>query len=150
MIRHIILHSPTAYREPATVAQATTDDQVVALCLHAPSRHTQRAYLADVDRFRALSGKQLHQVTLAEVRDVEERGNAGQISGAGKGGRTRAVLLSAATWTEVAALRDGECPDAQLFRSRKGGRLDESQVVRIVRAAGKRADIADIVSPHWL
>ena len=246
MIRHIILHSPTAYREPATVAQATTDDQVVALWLHARSRHTQRAYLADVERFRALAGKQLHQVTLGDVqdfadslvslapasqarvlsavksllafahrvgyltydvgrplrlprqknrlaerilpeadvhrmlalepgrrnrvllrllygaglrvselcgllwRDVQERGDAGQITVTGKGGKTRAVLLSAATWTEVAALRDGACPDAQLFRSRKGGRLDESQVVRIVRAAGKRADIADIVSPHWL
>src|SRR2546428_1630504 len=83
-------------------------------------------------------------------RDVQERGDAGQITVTGKGGKTRAVLLSAATWTEVAALRDGACPDAQLFRSRKGGRLDESQVVRIVRAAGKRADIADLVSPHWL
>ena len=211
MIRHIFLHSPTAYREPATVAQATTDDQVVALWLHARSRHTQRAYLADVERFRALAGKQLHQVTLGDVqdfadslvslapasqarvlsavksllafahrvgyltydvgrplrlprqknrlaerilpeadvhrmlalepgrrnrvllrllygaglrvselcgllwRDVQERGDAGQITVTGKGGKTRAVLLSAATWTEVVALRDGACPDAQLF-----------------------------------
>jgi len=45
MIRDIILHSPTAYREPATVAQATTADQVVALWLHARSRHTQRGRL---------------------------------------------------------------------------------------------------------
>jgi len=72
MIRHIILHSPTAYREPATVAQATTDDQVVALWLHARSRHTQRAYLADVERFRALAGKQLHQVTLGDVQDFAD------------------------------------------------------------------------------
>ena len=72
MIRHIILHSPTAYREPATIAQATTDDQVVALWLHARSRHTQRAYLADVERFRALAGKQLHQVTLGDVQDFAD------------------------------------------------------------------------------
>src|SRR2546426_6979174 len=211
MIRHIILHSPTAYREPATVAQATTDDQVVALWLHARSRHTQRAYLADVERFHALAGKQLHQVTLGDVqdfadslvslapasqarvlsavksllafahrvgyltydvgrplrlprqknrlaerilpeadvhrmlalepgrrnrvllrllygaglrvselcgllwRDVQERGDAGQITVTGKGGKTRAVLLSAATWTEVVALRDGHAPTRSCF-----------------------------------
>src|SRR2546426_1385820 len=72
MISSIILHSPTAYREPATVAQATTDDQLVALWLHARSRHTQRAYLADVERFRALAGKQLHQVTLGDVQDFAD------------------------------------------------------------------------------
>src|SRR5207247_9301882 len=72
MIRHIICQSPSPYREPATFAQATTDDRVVALWLHARSRHTQRAYLADVERFRALAGKQLHQVTLGDVQDFAD------------------------------------------------------------------------------
>ena len=56
MIRDIILHSPTAYREPATVAQATTADQVVALWLHARSRHTQRGRLDESQVVRIVIG----------------------------------------------------------------------------------------------
>ena len=37
-----------------------------------------------------------------------------------------------------------------MFRSRKGGHLDESQVWRIVRKASKRAGIEKEVSCHWL
>jgi len=45
----------------------------------------------------------------------------------------------------------GEAPDqGPVFRSRKGGHLDESQVWRIVRKAAKRAGIEKAVSCHWL
>jgi integrase len=67
-----------------------------------------------------------------------------------KGGKTRAVVVSAATWAELVALRCEAGPDEPVFRSRKGSALDPSQVHRIVRAAAKRAGLDGDVSPHWL
>jgi integrase/recombinase XerD len=249
MIRDVIVRSEGASSFAATsqdtaVRQASTDSQLVALWLHGRSRHTQRAYGGDVERFRAFVGKPLHQVTLADVqgfsdslldlapasrgrtlsavksllafghrigylafdvgrplrlprqknrlaerilseadvhrllalephprnrvllrllyaggfrvselcaltwRDAQERGDAGQVAVSGKGDKTRVVLLSAATWQELTGLRDDA--DAPIFRSRKGGHLDPSRVLRIVRAAARRVGIRARVSPHWL
>ncbi|MDD3927165.1 MAG: tyrosine-type recombinase/integrase [bacterium] len=83
-------------------------------------------------------------------QDAASRDNAGQITVYGKGDKTRAVLLSADTWKEIAVLRGDAAPDEPVFRSQKGGPLDRSQVIRIVRAAAKRAGIDTNVSPHWL
>ena len=81
---------------------------------------------------------------------LQERDNAGQVTVLGKGGKTRTVLLSAATWQELRRLGgDGDAATA-VFRSRKGGALSHSQVLRIVRAAAHRAGIQAPVSPHWL
>ena len=83
-------------------------------------------------------------------RDAQERGDAGQVAVSGKGKKTRVVLLSPATWQELTGLRDDAGADAPIFRSRKGGNLDPSQVLRIVRAAARRVGIRAQVSPHWL
>jgi integrase/recombinase XerD len=88
-------------------------------------------------------------------RDVAPRGEAGQITVLGKGGKTRAVLLSAPTWREIERLRKGAPIDAPVFASRKRGadgsrHLDPSQVFRIIRAAARRAGIDLDVSPHWM
>jgi Phage integrase family len=84
------------------------------------------------------------------ARRAAARGGAGQITVYGKGAKTRAVLLSAATWRELVG-RCGDAGDeALVFRSRKGGPLDPAQVWRIVRAAAQRAGIAAGVSPHGL
>lgn len=84
-------------------------------------------------------------------RDLQERGDAGQITVFGKGGKTRAILLTAETWAELIALRGDAGAEMPVFRSRKGGAaLDESQAWRIVKAAAKRAGLADSFSPHWL
>ena len=48
------------------------------------------------------------------------------------------------------SLRGDAKDNAPVFRSRKGGHLDESQVWRIVRKAAERADIDKDVSCHWL
>jgi len=45
---------------------------------------------------------------------------------------------------------DGGNADDPVFRSRKGGALDPSQVHRIVGKAARRAGIKAPVSPHWL
>jgi integrase/recombinase XerD len=75
-------------------------------------------------------------------RDVRPRDEAGQVTLFGKGGKTRTVLLTAATWRKLAAARGGAGPDDPVFVSQKGGVLSPVQVWRIVRAAARRAGIA--------
>ena len=81
-----------------------------------------------------------------------ERGETGQVSVYGKGGKTRTILLSASTWQALQIYKgEKNLPDTPVFPSRKKkGHLDPSQVLRIVRAAAKRAEIDLNVSPHWL
>jgi integrase/recombinase XerD len=228
-------------------SQADTDAQVVALWIHGRSRHTQRAYKANAERFLAFAGKALTQVTLGDIqsfgdslsglaqssqaqalaavksllgfahkigytrfnvgaaahlpkgksalaerilqesevhrmfalepnhrnriilktlyygglrvselcglrwRDLQPRGDEGQITVLGKGGKTRAILLPAGLWNELVGLRDGAYEDEPVFRSRlKDRSLDQSQILRIVRAAAIRSGASKNVSPHWL
>ena len=83
-------------------------------------------------------------------RDLMARDEAGQATVFGKGGKTRAVLLSAATWKVLAALRGEAAADTPVFLSRKGGALDPSAVHRVVKAAAARAGLPGEVSAHWL
>jgi site-specific recombinase XerD len=230
----------------ATVpAQATRDDQVLALWLHGRSPHTARAYRADVTGFGLFVGRPLREITLGDVqaysdalsglapatrgrrlaavkslfsfaqrigyitfnvtaavqapaiknvlaerilpepdvhrmialepdtrnrlllrllyaggmrvselcglswRDAQPSGDAGQVTLFGKGGKTRTVLLTVATWRELAVRRDDNA-DAPIFVSQKGGPLSPVQAWRVVRAAARRAGIEGDVSPHWL
>lgn len=83
-------------------------------------------------------------------RDLSPRGDAGQATVFGKGGKTRAVLLPTGVWRELALLRGEAGPDDPVFLSRKGGCLDPSQVHRVVKAAVARAGLPPEVSAHWL
>jgi len=83
-------------------------------------------------------------------RDLQPRGDAGQVTILGKGSTTRAILLPAGPWRELLTLRGAAGHDDPIFRSRQGGHLDPSQARRIVYAAAKRAEITLQVSPHWL
>ena len=49
-------------------SSATSDDQLIALWIHGRSPHTQRAYAADVERFRKRAGKPLAAVTIADLQ----------------------------------------------------------------------------------
>jgi integrase/recombinase XerD len=48
--------------------QAASDDQFLAIWLHGRSLHTQRAYRADIERFRSGAGKPLRSITLADLQ----------------------------------------------------------------------------------
>ena len=82
--------------------------------------------------------------------DLQSRDAAGQITVFGKGGKTRTVLMPESVWNALQSLRGDARENDPVFRSRKGGHLDESQVWRIVRKASKRAGIEKAVSCHWL
>jgi integrase/recombinase XerD len=95
------------------------------------------------------SAGRISEVCTLKWRDVQPNGNTGQVTFFGKGGKTRAVKLSAETWKALQTMRRGNGMDEPVFRSQKGGHLDPSQAWRIVKAAAKRAGIEGNVSPHW-
>jgi integrase/recombinase XerD len=84
-------------------------------------------------------------------RDMVERDDAGQCTVFGKGGKTRVILMPAALWRHIMAIRDGAGPDDPVFRSRKkAGPLVPMQVHRIVKNAARRAKLSGSISTHWL
>lgn len=95
-------------------------------------------------------GLRISEVCGLRWRDLAARDDAGQATIFGKGGKTRVVLLSAATWQVLAALRGEAEADAPVFLSRNGGALDPSAVHRVVKAAAERAGLSSEVSAHWL
>ncbi len=96
------------------------------------------------------SGVRVSELVALRWSDIEARSDAGQITVFGKGGKTRSILLNPKAWQALTSLRGGAAAADPIFRSRKGGRLDSSQVRRIVYAAAQRAGLAPQVSPHWL
>src|SRR5262245_29850895 len=50
------------------LANQPSDDQLVEIWLHGRSPHTERAYRADVERFRSQVAKDLRLVTLADLQ----------------------------------------------------------------------------------
>lgn len=95
-------------------------------------------------------GLRISEVCGLRWRDLAVRDETGQATVFGKGGKTRVVLLSAATWKVLTALRGQALADAPVFLSRKGGALDPSAVHRVVKAAAARAGLQAEVSAHWL
>jgi hypothetical protein len=82
--------------------------------------------------------------------DLLPRSDGGQVTVFGKGGKTRAILLKPKTWNLLLSFRGDAVPADPVFRSRKGGHLDVSQIRRVVYAAAHRAGLSKKVSPHWL
>jgi integrase/recombinase XerD len=53
------------------VKQAETDEQLIALWLHGRSRHTQRAYAADIQHFSINTHKSLREIRLVDIQEFE-------------------------------------------------------------------------------
>lgn len=83
-------------------------------------------------------------------KDAIPRGETGQITVQGKGGKVRTILLPATLWTQLQQLREDASVNDPVFRSKNGKLLDRIRVFQIVKAAAKRAGINKNVSPHWL
>jgi integrase/recombinase XerD len=224
------------------------DPHVIKLWLHGRSKHTQRAYLSDADRFFRFTGKALRQTTLEDLqgyvdhlqslaltdgtrhrlvagvkslfafaarlryvpfdvaaalrmpagrdtlnerileehevqqmirfvsdgrnrlmlqllyhagirvselvslkwRDLQAHRGAGQITVFGKGRKTRTIRIEWPMWNALIEPRGNASDDAPVFVSRRGGHLDPSQLLRIVKKAAARAGITKKVSSHWL
>lgn len=68
----------------------------------------------------------------------------------GKGQKERFVTLSESMIEKLLAARSDAGPSAPIFRSQKGGKLDDSQVQRLIKTAAGSVGITGDVSPHWL
>jgi len=122
-----------------------TEDEVLSM-IHQTTKQRDRVLL----RLLYASAGRVSEVAGLSWRDVQPNGDSGQVNLFGKGGETRTVKLSVATWKELQALRNGADNEAPVFVSQKSGAMTERQMRRIVEAAAKRAGIAGNVSPHWL
>jgi site-specific recombinase XerD len=96
------------------------------------------------------AGLRVSEVCGLRLRNLQARGEGGQILVRGKGGRTRAVLLPSGVWSQLAPLKGTAGLDAPVFVSRSGKPLERSRVLRVVREASQRAGIEANVTTHWL
>ena len=98
------------------------------------------------------AGPRNSELATLKWSDLQERGDqGGQVTFYGKGGKTRTVLIDPALWSLLMASRRPDATDDDpVFVSRHGGKIDEGQIRRIVKAAAARAGLTKKVSPHWL
>jgi integrase/recombinase XerD len=102
-------------------------------------------------RLLYVAGLRVSELAGLRWRDLQERAEGGQVTAFGKGAKTRTVLLPAAVWRELQAMRNGSSLDAPVFPSRSvGGHLHPTSIERVVFAAARRAGVKGKVSPHWL
>lgn len=128
------------------LAQRILDESAVAKLIdRAPPGRDQI-----ILRLLYTSGGRVSELAGLKWCDTMARGEGGQITVFGKGGKTRAILLKAKTWKHLLSLRGEAGALDPVFRSRKGGHLDVSQIRRIVYAAARVAGLPEKVSPHWL
>ncbi|NER27621.1 MAG: tyrosine-type recombinase/integrase [Symploca sp. SIO1C4] len=101
-------------------------------------------------RLLYLAGLRVSELCALKWKDTVPRGEMGQITVFGKGGKTRTILLPASLWQQLLSLRADASAQDPVFRSRNGRPLDRIRIYRIVQAAASRAGIEGNVSPHWL
>ena len=131
---------------PDGLAQRILDESEVARLIdRAPEGRDQMML-----RLLYMSGLRVSELAQLKWCDLIPRADGGQVTVFGKGGKTRAILLKPKTWDRLRSLRGTASAVDPVFRSRKGGHLDVSQIRRIVYAAAKRAGLPQKVSPHWL
>lgn len=82
-------------------------------------------------------------------RDVAARqAGMGQVTILGKGSKTRTILVPAGVKAKLDGLRGDRSDDEPVFRSRRKRAISPSQVLRIVKAAARRAGISRNVVNH--
>lgn len=126
-------------------ARILTEDEVLSM-IHKTTKQRDQVLL----RLLYASAGRISEICNLTWKDVSSNGDSGQVVLFGKGGKTRTVKLSKATYKALCALDNGVKDDSPVFVSQKGGRLDETQVHRIVKTAAQRAGISGNVSAHWL
>ena len=127
-----------------TLSERIMTEEEVTLLIAAARRPRDRALLM----LLYASGVRVSEVAALRWRDAVGRAEGGQITVFGKGRKTRSVLLPRRTWLTLLSIRGKAGDDDPIFRSRRGGHLDPSAVLRVVKAAAQRAGIERPVSPH--
>jgi len=104
-------------------------------------------------RFLYFSALRVSELTNLRWRDVRPApgGEGAFVTVFGKGGKTRTFRIPEDAYQIIARIRDGAQDADHVFRSSRTPhqKLCEVQILRIVRAAARRAGIFRGVSPHW-
>jgi integrase/recombinase XerD len=127
-----------------TLAERILDESQVQRML-ALERHPRNSVMLTL---LYATGVRVSELCGLKWSDCCARNEGGQVSVFGKGAKTRAILIPAGVWRRLAALKGEDGADAPVFRSRKGGGLCPTQVLRIVKKAAARAGIAENVVVH--
>jgi len=141
--------------KPDTTPEVThkrilSEEQVLRL-IDAPKRHRDKLML------RLLYAAGLRASELCALTWDSLQSNGVLYVANGKGQKERFITLSDAMVAKLLqykadAHNDGELVKTwcYMFLSQKGGKLDESQLHRIVKAAAERAGLSEDASAHWL
>jgi integrase/recombinase XerD len=129
-----------------SLAQRILEESEVARLIEAAPGGRDQVML----RLLYMSGVRVSELAQLKWCDLMPRTESGQVTVFGKGGKTRAILLKPKTWNALLSLRGQAGAVDPVFRSRKGGHLDVSQIRRVVYTAAQRAGLLKKVSPHWL
>jgi integrase/recombinase XerD len=129
-----------------SLAQRILEESEVAKLIEAAAEGRNRVLL----KLLYVSGIRVSELCGLKWCDAVPRAEGGQITVFGKRGKTRTILLKPKPWMQLLSIRGDAGPVDAIFRSRKGGHLDVSQVRRIVYAAAKKAGLEQKVSPHWM
>jgi integrase/recombinase XerD len=81
--------------------------------------------------------------------DLQPRGDGGQATVYGKGGKTRTVLIPRKLWGELMSLPRSRKTEA-VFVSRNGGSIKPTRLHYIIKEASREAGISEKASSHWL
>lgn len=97
------------------------------------------------------SGARVSELSGLKWRDIKPKGQRGQVTLFGKGGKTRTVALRESLYQDMLDYRGKEKADAYVFPGDGTGvGLHQNQIRNIVKASGIRAGVDPRVSPHWL
>jgi integrase/recombinase XerD len=139
----VLMRAPKG--KDALTERILTEAEVAAMIA---SETNERNFL--ILRLLYLAGLRVSELCQLCWKDTVPRGETGQITVFGKGGKTRTILLPVTLWTQLQVHRGDACVDDPVFRSKHGRPLDRTRVFRIVKTAAKRVGIQGNVSPHWL
>lgn len=134
---------------PDTLSERILSESQVQVMIALEQNTRNRAIL----RLLYYGGLRVNELCCLTWRNLQSRGNLGQVTVYGKGDKTRAIILPGELWSELLQLRQEAGEDEPVFPSRnrrRGGHLHRYSVDRIVKAAAKRAGIQGNISPHWL
>jgi integrase/recombinase XerD len=139
----VLMRAPKG--KDALTERLLTEAEVVAMIA---GETDLRNYL--ILRLLYLAGLRVSELCQLCWKDTVSRGETGQITVQGKGGKVRTILLPPTLWEQLQQLRVDATASDPVFRSKNGKPLERTRVFRIVKAAASRAGINENVSPHWL
>lgn len=128
------------------LAQRILDESEVVRLIEAAPEGRDRVLL----KLLYVSGIRVSELCGLKWGDAAPRQEGGQITVFGKRGKTRTILLKPKLWPQLMSIHGAAGAADPVFRSRKRGHLDPSQVRRIVYAAARKAGLEHKVSPHWM